>query len=387
LKIIAKTLEGLEDILAEELRQLGAEEVIILKRAVSFTGNNEILYRGNLWLRTCLKLLVFVREFPVTDEQGLYNEIKKMPWESWMDVDETFAIDSVVNSTLFRHSNYISLKTKDAIADRFREKYGRRPNVDTLHPTLRVNMHIRENIVTVSLDSSGQSLHMRGYRKSQVEAPLNEVLAAGLVMLSDWDKKRTFIDPMCGSGTLLCETALLAAGKPPHPTNRQFGFTRWKHFDEVLWKQICDQVTENTPSKEKPYIMGFDISERAISSAKENIAAAGLSDWIDIRTEDFFFQEGLDNAHLVFNPPYDARLKEKDIMMFYQHIGDKLKLSFSNCTAWILSGHLEAIKHLGLRPGRRIKLLNGSIPSVFCRYDLYSGSKKAKWQQSDEKNQ
>lgn len=386
MKIIAKTLEGLEDVLAEELRQLGAEEILVLKRAVSFSGNNEILYRGNLWLRTCLKLLVFVREFSVTDEQGLYEEIKKMPWETWMDVDDTLAIDSVVNSTLFRHSNYISLKTKDAIADRFREKYGRRPNVDTVHPTLRINIHIRETIVTVSLDSSGQSLHMRGYRKSQVEAPLSEVLAAGLVLLSEWDQKRTFIDPMCGSGTILCEAALLAAGRPPHSTDRQFAFTRWKHFDEVLWRQICDKAAENYLSGEKPVIKGFDISGKATSAAKENIAAAGLQDWVDVQTEDFFFQEGMQEAHLVFNPPYDGRLKEKDIMAFYQHIGDKLKLSFSNCTAWILSGHLEAIKHLGLRPGRRIKLLNGSIPSVFCRYDLYAGSKKAKWQSTDEKN-
>ncbi len=380
MKFIAKTLEGLEEILAGELKELGAEDVVILKRAVSCFGDAYLLYRSNLWLRTCLKMLVFVREFTVKNEHDLYTEIRKMPWETYMDPDDTLAIDSVVNSTIFRHANYISLKCKDAIADRFRELAGRRPSVDTVSPTLRINIHIREHTVTVSLDSSGTSLHMRGYRKHQVDAPLNEVLAAGVVLLSEWDKKTTFIDPMCGSGTILCEAALMAANRPPHSLDKQFAFTRWKHFDDQLWQMVCQEASEAEKTVEMPAILGFDSDRKAVQVAETNIAAAGLSAWIKIEEEDFFYQEGTSPAFLLFNPPYDGRLKENDIIQFYKHIGDKLKLSFQNCTAWILSGHEEAIKQLGLRPSRRIRLLNGSIPSVFCRFDLYAGSKKAKWQ-------
>jgi len=380
LKFIAKTLEGLEEILADELSDMGAQDIEIWKRAVAYSGDKMTLYRSNLMLRTCLKVLVFMKEFSVENEIELYNEIKKIPWEDYLGLEDTFAIDSVVNSEKFRHANFIALKAKDAIADRFREKYNQRPNVDTQDPTLKINIHIRENIVTLSLDSSGQSLHMRGYRKHSVDAPLNEVLAAGLVLMSSWDKSSTLIDPMCGSGTILCEAARIAGKIPPQSPDRAFAFKKWKSYDPELWKMVCDEAEAKINTKDIPSLLGYDINQKAAQVAITNIGEAGLSEFIKIEKEDFFYLEGSQDIILIFNPPYDGRLKEKDVLDFYSFIGDKLKLSFQGCTAWILSGHMAAMKNIGLRPSAKKSLLNGSIPSLFCRYDMYAGSKKQKWQ-------
>lgn len=380
MKLIAKTLEGLESVLADELQNIGAKDILILNRAVSFTGDKMVLYKSNLLLRTAIKVLVFINEFTIKNESDLYNGVLNIPWEDYFSVDETFAIDSVVNSTLFRHANFIALKAKDAIADRFREKYNRRPNVDPKDPNLQVNIHVRENIVTVSLDSSGPSLHLRGYRRQQVDAPLNEVLAAGIVLLSGWDKSSALIDPMCGSGTILCEAARIAGNIPPQSYDKNFAFKIWKTFDADLWDQVCQEAKNNENLSIIPSLKGYDILPKAIHAAKSNIEAAGLQDYITIEEEDFFYQEGAQDITLIFNPPYDGRLKEEDVQEFYRHIGDKLKLSFTNSTAWILSGHVEAMKNVGLRPAAKKKLLNGSIPSLFCKYEMYQGSKKQKWQ-------
>jgi len=380
LKFIAKTLEGLEEILAEELSEMGAQDIEIWKRAVAYTGDKMTLYKSNLLLRTCLKVLVFMKEFSVENEIDLYNEIKKIPWEDYLSLEDTFAIDSVVNSEKFRHANFIALKAKDAIADRFREKYNQRPNVDTQDPTLKINVHIRENIVTLSLDSSGQSLHMRGYRKHSVDAPLNEVLAAGLVLMSGWDKSSPMIDPMCGSGTILCEAARIAGKIPPQSPDRTFAFKKWKSYDPVLLEMVCDEAESKINTNDIPSLLGYDLNQKAVQVAITNIGEAGLSEFIKVEKEDFFYLEGSQNIMLIFNPPYDGRLKEKDVLDFYSFIGDKLKLSFQGCTAWILSGHMAAMKNIGLRPSAKKSLLNGSIPSLFCRYDMYAGSKKQKWQ-------
>lgn len=379
MKFIAKTLEGLEQTLAEELTDLGAEDVTIIKRAVLFSGNIVMLYRANLMLRTCLRILVFVKEFIIASEDELYAEVKKIHWEDYFSLEETFAIDSVVSSEKFRHANYMSLKAKDAIVDRFREKYGSRPNVDTRDPALRINIHIRNTTVTLSLDSSGSSLHMRNYRKRVTEAPLNEVLAAGLVLLSGWDKMTMLIDPMCGSGTIICEAARIAANIPPQDPEREFGFKKWRNFDPVLYQMVVDEELAKVKTSELPEIKGYDISSKAIEYATVNVQTAKLSDHIKLSEEDFFYQEGEENAFLLFNPPYDERLKEKDICDFYSHIGDKLKHAFPGCTAWILSGHIEAMKHVGLKPSKKYHLLNGSIPSLFARFDMYAGSRKQKW--------
>lgn len=384
MKCIAKTLEGLEQVLAAELLDLGAEDITIVKRAVLFSANLLTLYKCNLMLRTCLRVLVYVREFEICSEQDLYDGIVKIPWEDYFSLENTFAIDSVVNSSQFRHANYIALKTKDAIADRFREKYGSRPNVDTANPDMRINLHLRDKTVTVSLDSSGSSLHMRGYRKRTTDAPLNEVLAAGLVLLSEWDGKTTLIDPMCGSGTILCEAARIAARVPAQEPGREFGFKKWNTYDPELWNMAVQQANDEILTSDLPELKGYDLSKKALEAAKFNIEVAGLSSNISLEAEDFFYHEGREDAFLIFNPPYDERLKEKDILLMYTHIGDKLKSAWPGCTAWILSGHPGAMKNIGLRPSRKISLLNGSIPSVFARFDMYRGSKKQKWQQTSD---
>ncbi len=380
MKFIIKTMEGLEPVLATELETLGGDEIEILNRAVACTGNKMLLYKANYQLRTALKVLVFLKEFTVRNEHDLYNEVKKINWSEYFSLENTFAIDAVVNSTIFNHANFIALKTKDAIADYFREISGARPNVDSKDPDMKINVHIRENIVTLSLDSSGSSLHLRGYRRQQVDAPLNEVLAAGMVLLSEWNATTPLIDPMCGSGTILCEAARIAGNIPPQDSEREFTFKRWNNFDEELWDQVCRNAMDEATPESIPEIRGYDISPRALEVSRANIELAGLSDYIQLGHEDFFYQDSYENITLIFNPPYDERMKEKDILTFYKDIGDKLKRSFTNCTAWILSGHHEAIKNLGLRPSARKKLLNGSIPSVFYKYVLYQGSKKQKWQ-------
>jgi putative N6-adenine-specific DNA methylase len=379
LKIIAKTLEGLEEVLASEITSLGGTEIQILRRAVSFKGDKRLLYAANLQLRTCLRLLVFMEEFSVVDENDLYNKVKGVKWEHYLSITDTFAIDSVVQSTKFRHANYIALKSKDAIVDRFREKFGERPSVDVQDPDIRINIHVRENTITLSLDSSGSSLHMRGYRKSQVEAPMNEVLAAGLLFHSGWHGENPLIDPMCGSGTILCEAALLAGNIVPQRPDRKFGFKRWKSYDPDLFEIVCEDALREEKRENIPLITGFDKDYKAVMISRENIEAAGLEDYITVEKEDFFYLEGSNDATLMFNPPYDVRLKEKEIVSFYKHIGDKLKLSFQGCKAWILSGYSEGLKHIGLRGSRKKLVLNGQIPSVFMMFELYGGSKKQKW--------
>jgi putative N6-adenine-specific DNA methylase len=381
MRFIAKTLEGLESVLAEEIAQIGGENISILKRAVSYEGDKIIMYKSNLMLRTALRILVYMDEFDIRDEKDLYEKVKAYRWEQYFSVADTFAIDSVVHSDKFRHANYIALKCKDAIVDRFRERSGSRPSVDVDNPTLRINIHVRQHTVTLSLDSSGRSLHMRGYRKSQVDAPLNEVMAAGLLLLAGWKTEQKLLDPMCGSGTILCEAAYLALGITPQQKDRHFALEKWMNFDDDLWAQVKEDAY--TIKNHQPFdITGSDINPKAISISRDNIETAGLTQYIKLEEEDFFYLDHMQETILIFNPPYDGRLKENDIIQFYKFIGDKLKQSCKNCSAWILSGHIEAIKNLGLRPSRRIQMINGSIPSVFCQFEIYEGSKKAKYQEN-----
>ena len=379
MKIIAKTLEGLEQILADEIRDIGGENIEILNRAVAFTGDITTLYKANLLLRTTIKVLVFLKEFQIRNENDLYDEVMKLPWEDYFSLDQTFAIDSVVNSSQFNHANFISLKTKDAIVDRFRQKFGSRPSVDTTDPHLKINVQIRENTVALSFDSSGTSLHMRGYRRAQVDAPMNEVLAAGLVLISGWKGETPLIDPMCGSGTILCEAVKIAANMPPQSFDRNFAFKKWKTFDETMWNLVCENAQKQINLSALPKIQGFDILPKAVKASQINVETAGLEKYIEIAEEDFFYQEGTEDASLIFNPPYDERLRENDVTELYRQIGDKLKLCFTNCDVWIISGHLEAMKNVGLRPSVRKKMLNGSIQSLYCKYEMYKGTKKSKW--------
>jgi len=383
-KLIVKTLEGLEDVLYDELINLGADNAERVNRAVILEGDKKLLYKAHLKLRTAIKILVFMEEFVIQNEKDLYDAVKKIKWEDLFGLDNTFAVDAVINSPIFTHANFIALKTKDAIVDRFREKYGSRPNVDPKDPDLKINVHIRDQIATISLDSSGSSLHMRGYRRQQVDAPLNEVLAAGLVLLSGWDKKSDLVDPMCGSGTILCEAAGIAANKPAQSYERNFGFKKWKSFDLPLWEMVCEEVEKEITMTYMPKIKGYDVNSKAVTISLANILNAGFENHITVEREDYFYQDDMENTLLIFNPPYDERLKEEDVNEFYKNIGDKLKSAFTNSTAWILSGHLDAMKNLGLRPSARKKLLNGSIPSVFCKFEMYKGSKKQKYNQEQQ---
>ncbi len=376
MKITAITIKGLEEVLAQELTDLGAEQVTILHRAVQCHGDLELLYKCNFWLRTAIRVLIPIYEVDIEDEQDLYDKIFALPWDDYMDLEQTFSIDSVVSSEQFTHSKYIALKTKDAIADKWRKLKGARPDVNVLTPDLKVHIRIYNNTMTVSLDSSSESLHRRGYRTHTVDAPINEVLAAGMILLSGWDKKTTFLDPMCGSGTIAMEAFTLAAGRPPQDPDRRFGFKQWKNYDSELWKKV---TTVDYSLPEMPKIIARDKGLKPMRSAEMNIAHLGWLDHIIVEKANFFKAEEAEEAyHIVTNPPYDERLSERDIIKFYQQIGDTLKGAFAGSTAWIISGNEDAIKSIGLRASRRFNLMNGPIPSKFFKFEMYAGSKKHK---------
>ena len=379
-QMLAKTLFGFEPLLAKELRNLGAIDVKEGVRSVSFVGDKGFMYKANLSLRTAIKILKPIASFKVNSEDELYKQVYNLPWEQYMDENETLAIDATVHSEKFTHSKYIAQKSKDAIVDRFRDKTGTRPDVDLGYPNLRINIHIEHNNCTVSLDSSGQSLHKRGYKSATNIAPINEVLAAGMLLHSGWDGQSDFLDPMCGSGTLLIEAAMIACNIPPNLNKKEFGFEKWKDWDEDLFEKIEESVLKKIRDFHFT-IKGYDKAPSAVRKAKDNIENANLSEFIKVEHEDFFKTEKETERHLhmVFNPPYGERL-EIDMPEFYKEIGDTLKKGYPGTQAWFITSNLEAIKHVGLRPSRKIKLFNGALESRLLRYDIYEGSKKAKKQ-------
>jgi putative N6-adenine-specific DNA methylase len=380
-KMVAKTLFGMEELLAQELRQLGASDIELGTRMVSFKGDKGFMYKANLCCRTAIKILKPITAFNIFNEEDLYKHVYKIKWEDHMDVDGSLAVNATVFSDYFTHSQYIALKTKDAIVDRFRDKEGRRPDVDLDHPTLRINVHIDRNICTISLDSSGESLHKRGYKVANTIAPISEVLAAGLIMQSGWNGQCDFLDPMCGSGTILTEAAMIACRIPANLNRDEFGFETWPDFDVDLYELI-----ENAALKKirdfRYKIYGYDIDSEAISKAKENIKSANLSEFITLEKRDFFESKKKSEGpmHLVFNPPYDERISVTDITQFYGSIGSTLKHGYPNSQAWMITSNMEALKTVGLRPSRKIKVFNGKLESRFVRYEMYAGSKKAKKQ-------
>lgn len=377
-KMIAKTLYGLEDILAEELRKLGASAVEKGVRNVAFEGDTGFMYKANLSCRTAIKILKPIHYFNVFDEEGLYKNIYEIPWETYMRANGSLAVDATVFSKQFSHSQYVALKTKDAIVDRFRDREGVRPNVDLDHPTLRINVHIDRNICTVSLDSSGQSLHKRGYKTASTLAPINEVLAAGMIMLTGWNGQCDFLDPMCGSGTILTEAAMIACNIPPNLNRDEFGFETWPDFDVDLYELIEEAALKKIRDF-RFKIYGYDKDAVALKKTKENIKNANLQEFIEVRQQDFFESEKPTEKpmYLVFNPPYDERLSVSDIDAFYAQIGNTLKRSYPGTQAWLITSNMEALKNVGLRPSRKIKLYNGKLESRFVRYEMYEGSRKA----------
>ena len=375
-KMVAKTLFGFEELLAKELTQLGAQAVKIGVRHVSFTGDKGFMYKANMGLRTAIKILKPIATFKVINETELYNKINALPWEDYLKSDGTLAVGATLNGETFTHSQYVALKTKDAIVDRFRDKTGERPNVDLRFPDLKIDIHIDRHFCTVSLDSSGESLHKRGYKIATNIAPINEVLAAGLVMLSGWDGQSDFMDPMCGSGTVLVEAAMIACNIPPNLMRNEFGFERWEDWDVDLFEKIEESLLSKTRDFHHK-IMGFDKSPSAVEKAIQNVENAKLDDFIYIKHEDFFkTQKGGDaHLHMVFNPPYGERL-DIEMESFYGSIGSTLKHKYPGTNAWMISSNMEALKHIGLRPSRKIKLFNAKLESKFVKYEMYEGTKK-----------
>ncbi len=378
--MIAKTLYGFEELLERELIQLGAMHVKKGVRHVSFTGDKGFMYKANLALRTAIKILKPIHNFKVRNEQDLYDQIYKMSWEDYLKPTGSLAVDATVNSRVFTHSLYVAQKTKDAIVDKFRATDGQRPNVDLKFPDVKINVHIDRNICNISLDASGDSLHKRGYKTATNIAPINEVLAAGLVMLSGWDGQSDFMDPMCGSGTVLAEAAMIACNIPPNLMRKEFAFERWQDWDVDLFEKIEESLLNKTRDFHHK-IIGYDKSPSAVAKAKANIKNAHLEEFIHIQHEDFFKTQksGENKLHMVFNPPYGERL---DINMenFYKMIGDTLKQGYPGTDAWFITANLDALKYVGLRPSRKIQLFNAKLDSRFVKYVMYEGSKKAKYQ-------
>lgn len=376
MQFLAKTLMGLELPLAEELKKLGAKEVKTSKRAVHFEGDWRVLYRVNLESRLALRVLLPIDSFKVKDEQDLYQGIGKIDWKEYLDPAGTLAVDAVVNSEIITHSKYAALKTKDAVVDQFRRHFGIRPSVDTEKPTLRIHIHIGADTCDVSLDSTGESLHRRGYRMSTHEAPINEVLAAGLIQLSGWDRSGVFIDPMCGSGTILLEATTYAWNIPPAFYRQSFAFMKWKNFDPKLWGDVRDRA-EMGIKPHKFEILGYDKDFKAIKACQENIFAAHLEGKISVERKKFEnlmppAQKGI----IITNPPYDERMREGDIQELYSMIGSRLKHHFQGFEAWLISSNKEAVNGLGLKAGKKLVLMNGELECRFIQYELYEGSKK-----------
>lgn len=384
-KMLAKTLFGFEELLAGELRKLGASNVEIGTRNVTFEGDLGFMYKANLCCRTAIKILKPIKSFNVFDEEDLYKRVYDVPWENYMSKEGTLAVDSTVFSEQFTHSKYISQKTKDAIVDRFRDREGERPDVDLDHPTLRINVHIDRNICTLSLDSSGQSLHKRGYKVENTLAPINEVLAAGIIMMSGWNGQCDLLDPMCGSGTFLTEAAMIAANIPPNLNRDEFGFETWPDFDVDLYELIEESALKRIKDFHFK-VFGADKEAYITEKAKANVKSANLQDFIEVKTQDFFEskKESDRYMYILFNPPYDERISIQNVEEFYGNIGNTLKRSYPGTQAWMISSNMEALKFVGLRPSRRIKLYNGKLEGKLVCYNMYEGSKKAKKQDDSE---
>lgn len=371
-EMIAKTFQGLEEVLAKELIELGANDVQIGRRMVSFTGDKRMMYRANFCLRTAIRILKPIKRFKAKDADEIYEILKSFEWEKYMGVNTRFAVDSVVYSEEFRHSKFVAYRVKDAIADYFREREGKRPSVQISNPDLLFHIHVANEQCTLSLDSSGESLHRRGYRQEAVEAPLNEVLAAGMILLTGWHGECDFIDPMCGSGTLPIEAALIARNIAPGIFRKEFAFEKWEDFDQDMFDAIY-----NDDSSEREFthhIYGYDSEWKAVNIAKANVRAAGLAKDIDIDHRDFReFEQPQAKAIMVTNPPYGERLKPDDLYDLYRMIGERLKRAFQGNDAWIISYKEECFFKIGLKASVIVPLFNGALPCEFRKYELFSG--------------
>ena len=378
-KMIAKTFYGFEEILSKELLKLGAQNIEKGSRSVSFYGDKGFMYKANLSLRTAIKILKPIKSFKFKDQDDFYNKIYKVDWEKYLDKDGSFLVSSIVfHSNLFNHSKYVSLKVKDAVVDRFRDLFKCRPNIDLIQPDLKINIHVNNNTCNVSLDSSGESLHKRGYKAFGTIAPINEVLAAGIILMSDWKADSDFLDPMCGGGTILIEAAMIACNIAPNLNRKEFAFEKWKDWDEELFELIEKSVIKKAV-KFHHKIYGYDISGLAIKKAKENIKNAELEINIIVEKRDFFTtkKKNENNLHVLFNPPYNKRISY-DIKDMYTNIGNTLKNNYSDSNVWLITSNIEAIKNIELHPSKKIKLFIANLESRLVNFEIYKGSKKIK---------
>lgn len=377
----ATTQFGLEQVLADELHQLGAQVERVGQRAVEFVGDQQLLYEAVLWCRTAMRLLVPFADFYARDEKALYREVGRIDWQQYIGPGQTFAITAVVNKSSFEHSLFVAQLTKDAIVDQFRNRTGQRPSVDVKNPDIRLHLRMLENEVTLSLDAAGESLHRRGYRQGTNVAPLNEVLAAGLVLLTGWDGRRPLIDPMCGSGTLLTEAALIAQRIAPGLYHQgRFGFENWPDFDKALWESVQLDARQLRLEEPQAYIAGSDLSREYIELARRNVAAADLEDYIRLAVRDVAEAKAPakeDSGIVIMNPPYGERIGEEAQMeALYKTIGDTLKTGFQGYDAYVFTGNLTAAKRIGLKTSRRVPLFNGPIDCRLLKYELYQGTRK-----------
>ena len=376
MKLIAKTLHGLEEVLAEEIRELGGEHVTIMKRAVSFKGSNKLIYKANYMLRTAIRILKPIYEFEAKEEERFYREVMKYDWSFHMKASQTLAIDATVFGDYFTHSKYIALKTKDAIVDQFRNKFGERPNIDVEDPDLRLNVHIYQNNVSISIDTSGLSLYKRNYKRGIFLAPINEVLAAGMLKMMNWNADVPLVDLMCGSGTFLMEAAMLGQNIPAGYHIEKFGFMNWDHFQKELWDEVkeeADSKIELKPLK----LFGNDISESTIRDLQVTVRNNDYSSQIELSQANFEdvkapFERGM----VISNPPYGERLKIDDTADLYKRMGDHLKREFRGYDAWIISSNAEALKNFGLRPSKKMTLFNGKLECKFQKFELFAGNRK-----------
>ena len=384
--MLAKTFKGLEQVLAEELVQLGANNVQVERRAVSFTGDLRMLYTANMCLRTASRVLVPIASFKAKNADDIYAQVKALDWSQYMTLKTTFQIDATVYSDFFRHSQFVTYRVKDAIVDYWMEKENARPSVKLEGADLYLNIHIAADRVTLSLDSSGESLHKRGYRVANTQAPINEALAAGMLLLAGWKGQSDLYDPMCGSGTLLIEAALIARNIAPGVYRQGFAFEKWANFDADLWDEVYNDDSRERVFKHKIY--GSDAGFYAAQAAQKNIQSAGLQRDIEVRQ--VRIQElrlvdearNMDGALVMINPPYGERLsQDKDVLRLYQDMGTALKHQFSGATAWVISSNEEALKCIGLRPAKRIHLVNGDLDCLFNQYVLFKGDRKS-WKKS-----
>lgn len=374
-EMIAKTFQGLEEVLAAELTALGANDIQIGRRMVSFSGDKEMMYKANFCLRTAIRILKPIKHFTAQDADEVYEQIKAIHWEDYLSVDNSFAIDAVVFSEEFRHSKFVSYRIKDAIVDYFREKTGKRPNVRINKPDVLLNIHIAENNCTLSLDSSGESLHRRGYRQEAVEAPLNEVLAAGMILMTGWHGECDLIDPMCGSGTIPIEAALIARNIAPGVFRKEFAFEKWPDFDRDLFDEIYNDDSQEREFTHKIY--GYDNNPKANTIAMHNIKAAGVSKDVVLKLQPFQqFEQPKEKSIIITNPPYGERISSNDLLGLYEMIGERLKHAFTGNTAWILSYRDECFDKIGLKATKRIPLLNGALDCEFRQYEIFDGKYK-----------